>query len=71
MVHVYNLSQNNFTYSYAPLGLNCTMIAIGVKDKKLYYAKQNFTISSNYSTTFTMTETTSNDLLALLNSLNN
>jgi hypothetical protein len=73
MVHVYQDymgGTSNFIYSYAPQGLNCTMIAIGVKGLKLYYAKKDITITSNLSTSFTLTEISNDDLISLINSLN-
>ncbi|HNW99641.1 MAG TPA: hypothetical protein PKK00_14640 [Bacteroidales bacterium] len=72
MVHVYMnyTTTYNFPYYYAPLGANCTLIAIGVKDEKLYYAKKDITITQNMTTTFSLTETTTNDFINLLKTLN-
>ena len=73
MVHIYGdyFIPDNFTYYYAPIGLNCTMLAIGVKDSNLYYSKQDFMIASNSIVNFSMTQTNETDLISLINTLNN
>lgn len=63
-------SPYSFMYSFAPVGLNCTIIAIGVKDQKLYYAREDIIITQNLTTNFTLTETTTEDLISVLQSLN-
>ncbi|MEI7595336.1 MAG: hypothetical protein WCK02_06265 [Bacteroidota bacterium] len=69
MVHVYNY-QNEFPYYYAPIGLECTVVALGVKDGKLYSSFVPITISANQIVNFTLTETTATDFTNKLNTLN-
>ena len=60
----------NFPYNYAPIGLPCTAVAVGVKDGKLYSSFTPITISSNLTVNFSLSETTTDEfktqLLALL-----
>jgi len=71
MVHVYrDWGTNNFIYHYAPTGLSCTVVAIGVKDGKLQSSFTPITISSNQVVDFTLSETTTTDFKAELNALN-
>jgi hypothetical protein len=58
MVHVYNGGYSSFPYAYAPLGLQCTLVAIGVKNKALYSAFVPITIGSNQVVNFTLAPTT-------------
>lgn len=68
-VHVYSYG-NNFPYSYAPVGLQCTAIAIGVKNGKLYSSFTPITITNNLTVNFTLSETTTADFKTRLNTLN-
>ena len=68
MIHVYRagLSINEFPYSYAPKGLECTLVALGVKDGKTYSAFVPITIGDNQTVNFTLSETTTDDFKAQL-----
>ena len=57
MVHVYNYYEM-FPYSYAPIGLQCTVVAVGVKNGTLYSAFVPITISANQTIHFTLSPTT-------------
>jgi hypothetical protein len=73
MVHVYHNFSNltDFVYDYAPSGLQCTVVAIGLKDGKLYSSFTPITIGSNAQTVnFTLSETTTHGFKARLNTLN-
>jgi hypothetical protein len=73
MVHVYleNYQQGpNFVYEYAPIGLECTVVAIGVKDGKLYSSFTPITIGANQTMNFTLVETTTDAFKTALNDLN-
>lgn len=69
MIHVYQ-SGGVFPYNFAPVGLACTAVVVGVKDGKLYSAFLPLTITANLNTTFTMTETTGDAFKAALEALN-
>jgi hypothetical protein len=59
MVHVYMKdSVNTFPYNYAPLGLQCTVVAVGIKGGTVYSSFTPITIGSNQTVTFSMTQTT-------------
>lgn len=68
MVHVYQ-SLGKYPYDYAPVGFECTMVAVGVKDGKLYSSFVPITITENQSVDFTLSETTEDDLLTQLKAL--
>lgn len=68
MVHVYD-DNTNFPYYYAPVGLQCTMVAIGVNKGNLYSAFVPFTISANQVVNFTLSKTTAADFKAQLKAL--
>jgi hypothetical protein len=72
MVHVYRyyLPPAKFPYSYAPLGLQCIVVAIGVRDSALYSSFTPITISTNQSLYFTLTKTTTQDFKDQLKALN-
>ncbi len=70
MVHVYESSATNFDYSFAPIGLECTIVALGVKDGKLYSSFTPITIASGQTVNFSLTETTDVAFKAQLNALN-
>ncbi|HTA82989.1 MAG TPA: hypothetical protein VK783_08650 [Bacteroidia bacterium] len=63
MVHVYENygePQGKFPYSYAPLGLNCTVVAVAVDSKGNLNSAfvPNTTITANGTVNFTLTPTT-------------
>ncbi len=68
MVHVYR-SGPDFSYWYAPQGLQCTLVAIGVKGGKLYSSFVPVTIAANQTVNFSLTETTTNDFKTQLKTL--
>ena len=72
MVHVYSGIGNDFPYWYAPLGLQCTMVAVGVgSNGKLYSSFVPITINSvNQSVSFSLSETTTADFKTELSTLN-
>ena len=70
MIHVYRGTENDFPYLYAPEGLECTVVALGVKDGKIFSAFVPITIGSNQTVNFTLSETTTDDFKAQLNLLN-
>jgi hypothetical protein len=71
MIHVYrNYGTNDFPYNYAPVGLQCTMVALGAKDGKLYSSFRPITITANQTVNFSLTETTDAAFKAQLNALN-
>jgi hypothetical protein len=71
MVHVYRNWQGNneFLYDYAPQGLECTMVAFGVKEGKLYSAFKPVTIGPASTFNFSLTETTTVEFKEMLKSL--
>jgi hypothetical protein len=67
MVHVYA----GTPYMYAPIGLSCTMVAVGVgSNKKLYSSFVPITITANQTVNFTMAEQTTAAFKAQLNTYN-
>ena len=70
MVHCYQTSSTNYDYSYAPIGLTCTIVAIEVKYGKIYSSFTPVTISAGLTVNFPMTETTDVAFKAQLNALN-
>ncbi|MBK7667501.1 MAG: hypothetical protein IPJ32_09300 [Sphingobacteriaceae bacterium] len=60
MVHVYK-SGANYPYNFAPVGLPCSVVAVGVNGGKLYSSISTITISTTQTVNFSMTETTSTD----------
>jgi hypothetical protein len=71
MVHVYEGGQNIYPYSYAPIGLQCTVVAVGTKGGNLYASFTPITISNNQNVNFSLTATTTTDFKNHLNQLNN
>jgi|ERR1035437_1330323 hypothetical protein len=69
MVHVYD-DGTNFPYYYAPQGLQCTLVAVGVKSGKLYSSFVLITISANQTVNFSLTETTTDAFKTALKALN-
>jgi hypothetical protein len=69
MIHVYRNGMN-YPYQYAPVGLECTAVAISEKDGKLYSAFVPVTITANKTVDLNLTETTTDVFIAALNALN-
>lgn len=69
MVHVYKQG-TAFKYNFAPLGSQCTMVAIGVKDGKLYSSFRPINITGNLTMDFALSETTMDAFKTQLNALN-
>lgn len=69
MVHLY---KTGLTYPYytAPLGLQCTVVAVGFKDGDLYSAFVPIMIASDQTVNFTLSKTTTSAFISQLNSLN-
>jgi len=57
-------------YNYAPVGLGCTIIALGIKDQKMYASFTPITIVDSMTVNIPLSETTEADFLTQLNSLN-
>ena len=70
MVHVYSYGGTNFPYYFSPIGLQCTAVAIGVKDGKLYSSFTPITITANLTVNFSLSETTTADFKTQLEALN-
>ena len=68
MVHVYPVAQS-FAYYYAPVGFQCTVVALSVKDGKLFSSFTPITISSNQTVNLTISETTTEDFKSQLEAL--
>jgi hypothetical protein len=68
MVHIYQHS-GSFPYYYAPLGLQATVVAIGVTNGKLYSSFTPITIGNNQTVNFTLTETTTDNFKAAMQAL--
>jgi hypothetical protein len=64
MVHVYEVSYGNgpftvnFPYNYAPVGFECTAVAICVKNGVLYSSFTPITISEKLNVSFSLSQTT-------------
>ncbi len=69
MVHVY-YSNNGWPYLYAPQGLSCTAVAVGVKDSVLYSSFVPLTIGANQTVNFSLSPSTDEAFQARLDSLN-
>lgn len=71
MVHVYKqYNTTTFPYQYAPLGQECTVVVVGVKDEKLYASFTPVTITSNLSVNPMLEEITTEAFKAQLSALN-
>ncbi|HEX7412679.1 MAG TPA: hypothetical protein VF411_01445 [Bacteroidia bacterium] len=70
MVHVYNYMYEDFPYYYAPQGLQCTMVAVGVKSGTLYSSFVPITIGANQTYTFSLSATTTSTFTTQLQTLN-
>ncbi len=60
----------DFHYSYAPVGLQCTVVAFGIKDGKVYSSFTPITIGTNMTVNFTLAETTTAAFKTQLEALN-
>ena len=69
MVHVYKTTTTDFIYNFAPKGLECTMVAVGVKNNKLYSSFIPITIGSNQTVNFSLSVTTTDDFKKALKAL--
>ncbi|MCD6066329.1 MAG: hypothetical protein K0S33_1155 [Bacteroidetes bacterium] len=69
MVHVYD-NGTNFPYQYAPQGLQCTIVAVGTKEGKLYSSFIPVSIGPNHSQHFSMHLTNSAEFADQLDALN-
>ena len=69
MVHVYKQG-TAFVYNFAPQGSQCTMVAVGVKEGKLYSSFRPVNITGNLNMDFALTETTLDVFKAQMNALN-
>jgi hypothetical protein len=61
--------QGNFPYNYAPLGFQCSIVAMDVRGGKLYTSITPVTISANQKVNIDLTETTSENFKAGLKAL--
>ncbi|MBA2613261.1 MAG: hypothetical protein H0U95_14930 [Bacteroidetes bacterium] len=68
-VHVYKGTTDNFPYYYAPVGLECTVVAIGVNNGKLYSSFTPITIGANQTFNFNLSETTTESFKTSLKAL--
>ncbi len=72
MIHVYkNWNDNQFPYAYAPIGFDCSIVAIGVKDGKLYSSFTPLTIKENQTVHFNLAKTNTEAFKQQLVLLNN
>ena len=60
----------DFNYSFAPIGVQCTLVAVGVKNGKLYSSFIPITISNYQTVNFNLTETTTDEFKAQLEAMN-
>jgi hypothetical protein len=63
-------NSGGFPYMYAPVGLSCTIVAVGVKDGNVYSSFTPITIGANQSVHFTLNQTTADAFKAQLTGLN-
>lgn len=64
-------NQGKFYYNYAPVGLQCTVVAMGLKAGRLYSSFTDITISPNQTVSVGLAETTEGNFKAKLKTLNN
>ncbi len=69
MVHVYGSYYEYFPYQYAPQGLQCTVVAIGIKGGKLYSSFVPIIIGANQTVPFTLSPTTTSAFTTQLKTL--
>jgi hypothetical protein len=71
MIHVYySPMDQNYPYLFAPEGLNCTAVAVGVKDSTLYSSFTPIIIGTNQTINFSLSPTTDEDFYQALDALN-
>ena len=70
MIHVYE-NGGDYPYNYAPVGLNATVVAVGMKDGKLYSSFTDITIAANQTVNLGLTETNETSFKSSLTALNN
>jgi hypothetical protein len=70
MVHVYYSLGNDYPYLYAPQGLNCTVVAVGIRDSTLYSSFTPITIGTNQTVNFSLHQTTDEDFHQQVDALN-
>lgn len=71
MIHVYqNYPLYNFKYDYSPVGLECTVVTVGVKDGKLFSSFTPITISNNQTLNFSLNPISVAEFKNKLNALN-
>jgi hypothetical protein len=70
MIHVYRFG-SSFPYNYAPVGLECTVVAVGLKDAKLHASFADITITANQTVNVSLAEISEADFKTKLNTLNN
>lgn len=68
MVHVYN-DGIDFPYNYAPNNEPCTLVAVGIKDGKIYASFLPIVITSGAVFNFSMTETSEEEFKSKLKAL--
>ena len=65
-----NYYGTNFPYNYAPNNEECTLVATGIKDGKLFASFTPITITSGANINFSLTETTTDEFKTKLKTLN-
>lgn len=63
-------SSFDFPYSYAPIGLQCTVVALSIEDGKVYSSFTPITIGTNQTVNISVTETTTDAFKTALDALN-
>ncbi|CAN5790771.1 hypothetical protein BH10BAC2_BH10BAC2_47220 [soil metagenome] len=69
MIHVYRAAENDYPYVYAPEGLECTVVATGIKDGNLFSSFTPVTVGLNQTINFTLNETTTDAFKTQLETL--
>ena len=70
MVHVY-ANGNLFPYTYAPQGLQCTVVAVGVKDNNVWASFTPVSVLANQSVTIPLSQISISDFKSKLTALDN
>lgn len=70
MVHVYSDGATGFPYDYAPNNEECTLVAMGIKDGKVFSSFTPITITSGANINFSLKETTTDEFKTKLKTLN-
>ena len=60
----------DFSYQYAPIGLSCTAVALGVKDGHFYASFTPFTVGANQTVNFSLQQMSVADFKTQLEALN-